>query len=72
MFAKNYLAGPQTICTEMLNSVKLQKKTNFLNTVKPNFSVLMNLSKTIGLWSEKKTFQGTNKDIQASSLQKLR
>lgn len=58
MFAKtNYLAGPKTICTEMLNSVKLQKKNKhvyFLNAVKPNFGDLGNLSKTTGLWSEKK------------------
>lgn len=53
------------------SKVTEKNETHFLNTVKPNFSVLMNLSKTIGLWSEKKSFQGTNKDIQASSLQKL-
>lgn len=60
MFAKkNHLAGPKTICTEMLNSVKLQKKNKhvyFLNAVKPNFNALMNLSKTTGLWSEKNNF----------------
>lgn len=60
MFTKNNLAGPKTIGTEMLNSVKLQeKKINvyFLNTVKPNFSALTNLSKTTGLWSEKNHFK---------------
>lgn len=44
----------------MLNSVKLQEKKNkhvyFLNAVKANFSDLRNLSKTTGLWSEKKSF----------------
>lgn len=59
MFTKtNYLAGPKTIDTEMLNSVRLQEKKTvyFLNTVKPNSSALTNLSKTTGLWFEKKSF----------------
>lgn len=60
MFTKtNYLAGPKTIGTEMLNSVRLQEKkpVYFLNTVKPNSSALRICLKPLACGLKKNHFK---------------